>query len=35
MSIVTINGQDVTLEDNERLNVVQAAKKANVEIPHY
>ncbi|MDZ4658458.1 MAG: molybdopterin-dependent oxidoreductase [Bythopirellula sp.] len=35
MSIVTINGQDVTLAETERLNVVQAAKKAGVEIPHY
>jgi NADH-quinone oxidoreductase subunit G len=35
MPVVTINGQDVTLGDNERLNVVQAAKKADVEIPHY
>jgi NADH-quinone oxidoreductase subunit G len=35
MATVTINGQDVTLGDNERLNVVQAAKKAGVEIPHY
>jgi NADH-quinone oxidoreductase subunit G len=35
MATVTVNGQDVTLGDNERLNVVQAAKKAGVEIPHY
>jgi NADH-quinone oxidoreductase subunit G len=35
MATVNVNGQDVTLGDNERLNVVQAAKKAGVEIPHY
>jgi NADH-quinone oxidoreductase subunit G len=35
MATVIVNGQDVTLGDNERLNVVQAAKKAGVEIPHY
>lgn len=35
MATVIVNGQDVTLDDNERLNVVQAAKKAGVEIPHY
>jgi NADH-quinone oxidoreductase subunit G len=35
MATVTINGQDVTLGDSERLNVVQAAKRADVEIPHY
>ncbi len=35
MATVNVNGQDVTLGDNERLNVVQAAQKAGVEIPHY
>ena len=35
MSTLTINGQDLTLGDDEQLNVVQAAKKAGVEIPHY
>jgi NADH-quinone oxidoreductase subunit G len=35
MATVIVNGQDVTLGDNERLNVVQAAQKAGVEIPHY
>jgi NADH-quinone oxidoreductase subunit G len=35
MATVIVNGQDVTLGDSERLNVVQAAKKAGVEIPHY
>ncbi len=35
MATVNVNGQDVTLGDDERLNVVQAAKKAGVEIPHY
>ncbi len=35
MATVTINGQDVTLEDHEKLNVIQAAKRAGVDIPHY
>ena len=35
MAVVTINGQDLTLGNEERLNVVQAAKRAGVEIPHY
>ena len=33
--IVTINGRDIELGDKERLNVVQAAQRAGVEIPHY
>jgi NADH dehydrogenase/NADH:ubiquinone oxidoreductase subunit G len=35
MITVTIDGQDVELGDDERLNVVQAAKRAGIEIPHY
>lgn len=35
MATVIVNGKDITLGDNERLNVVQAAKRAGVEIPHY
>lgn len=35
MSTVTINGQEIEIADDEQLNVVQAAKKAGVEIPHY
>lgn len=35
MATVIVNGQDVALDDTERLNVVQAAKKAGIEIPHY
>ncbi|MEX2316023.1 MAG: molybdopterin-dependent oxidoreductase [Pirellulales bacterium] len=35
MAIVTINGQDIALDDHEKLNVIQAAKRAGVEIPHY
>ncbi len=35
MSTVTINGQEIEVADDEQLNVVQAAKQAGVEIPHY
>lgn len=35
MATVTINGQEIELGDDERLNVVQAAKRAGIEIPHY
>jgi NADH-quinone oxidoreductase subunit G len=35
MAIITINGQDVAIDDHEQLNVIQAAKRAGVEIPHY
>jgi NADH-quinone oxidoreductase subunit G len=35
MSTVTINGQDIAVDDHEKLNVIQAAKLAGVEIPHY
>lgn len=35
MPTVYVNDQPVQLGDHERLNVIQAAAKANVEIPHY
>ncbi len=35
MATVQVNGQDVTIGDGERLNCIQAAAKAGVEIPHY
>src|SRR5580765_1783584 len=35
MATVTINGQEVKLGDQERLNLVQAAERAGVLIPHY
>ena len=35
MATVTINGQDIAVDDHEKLNVIQAAKRAGVEIPHY
>lgn len=35
MATVTVNGQEVELGDDERLNVIQAAKRVGVEIPHY
>jgi NADH-quinone oxidoreductase subunit G len=35
MAVVTVNGQDITLDDRERFNVIQAAHRAGVEIPHY
>jgi len=32
---VTINNQDIQLADSDRLNVIQAAERAGVEIPYY
>lgn len=35
MPTVLVNGQEVQLDEHERLNLIQAAAKADVEIPHY
>ena len=35
MAIVIIDGQEVELDDNERLNGIQAARKVGAEVPHY
>lgn len=35
MATVTVNGKEVSLGDGERLNCIQAAKRADVEVPHY
>ena len=35
MATVTVNGTDVAIGDKERLNGIQAAARAGVEIPHY
>jgi NADH-quinone oxidoreductase subunit G len=35
MAIVIIDGQEVRLGDNERLNGIQAAERVGVDIPHY
>ncbi len=35
MPTVYVNDQPVTLGEQERLNIIQAAAKVNVEIPHY
>lgn len=35
MAIVIVDGQKVELTDHERLNGIQAAQRAGVEIPHY
>ncbi|HMP60758.1 MAG TPA: 2Fe-2S iron-sulfur cluster-binding protein, partial [Gemmatales bacterium] len=35
MPTVLVNGQEVQLGADERLNVIQAAAKAGVEVPHY
>ena len=35
MPTVTVNGKEVSLGDSERLNCIQAAKRADIEIPHY
>ena len=35
MTTVTVNGKTVEIGDQERLNAIQAARRAGVEIPHY
>lgn len=35
MPLVIVNGQEVEIGANERLNGIQAARRAGVEIPHY
>ncbi len=35
MAIVIIDGQEIEVGDDERLNGIQAAKRAGVDIPHY
>ena len=35
MATVLVNGKEVSIGDSERLNCIQAAKRADVEIPHY
>ena len=35
MATVTINGQEIQIADDQKLNVVQAAKQMGVEIPTY
>ncbi len=35
MPTVTVNGKEVSIGDSERLNCIQAAKRADIEIPHY
>ncbi len=35
MATVLVNGNEVSIGDSERLNCIQAAKRADIEIPHY
>src|SRR5437879_5200448 len=35
MPTITINGQDMQIGEQDRLNVIQAAERAGVEIPYY
>ncbi len=35
MATILINGQEVTIPDGQRLNLIQAAALAGIEIPHY
>lgn len=35
MATVTVNGKDLEIGDHERINLVQAAQRAGVEVPHY
>lgn len=35
MATITLNGQEVEIADDERLNVIQAAERAGIDIPYY
>ncbi|MEX2121976.1 MAG: 2Fe-2S iron-sulfur cluster-binding protein [Pirellulales bacterium] len=35
MPIVVVDGQEIELDEGERLNGIQVARKAGIEIPHY
>lgn len=35
MGTVLVNGKPVEIGDQERLNAIQAAARAGVEVPHY
>ncbi|MCO6459094.1 MAG: (2Fe-2S)-binding protein [Pirellulaceae bacterium] len=35
MAIVIVDGQEIEIGDGERLNGIQAAQRAGIEIPHY
>ncbi len=35
MAIITINGQELPIGDQDRLNVIQAAERAGIHIPYY
>jgi NADH-quinone oxidoreductase subunit G len=35
MAKITVNGKEIQVGDNERLNLIQAAEKAGVFVPHY
>ncbi len=35
MATITVNGKDLEIGDQERLNLIQAAQRAGVEVPHY
>ncbi len=35
MAIVIINGEELRIDDHDRLNVIQAAERVGVDIPHY
>lgn len=35
MATVLVNGKEVSIGDSERLNCIQAAKRADVDVPHY
>jgi len=35
MATVIVDGKEITIGDHERLNGIQVAQRAGVEIPHY
>ena len=35
MAVVIVDGQEIEIGDDERLNGIQVAQRAGVDIPHY
>ncbi|MEI7862178.1 MAG: 2Fe-2S iron-sulfur cluster-binding protein, partial [Planctomycetota bacterium] len=35
MAVVTVDGKDIEIGATERLNCIEVARRAGVEIPHY
>ena len=35
MATVTVDGQEIEIGDDERLNGIEIARRAGVDVPHY